>query len=347
MIMSLHKGAASCIWGLLVAITVIAGCRFTEEYEDGPFGGEESARLCTGIDVPAAPHTLETELGDRLLVSIESNDIKAVHFFLLIGADANYKDNFGATPLGEAISDTENGPNLQIVEALLRRGADPRALWGNCGTTPFFYLIQNSTSFKSGSAVFSNQVAAVRLMLKHGADPNRKQGLFRRSSLEYAVMRNGDIELIKALVEGGAVITDKAIEDAKDADIRQYLVKAKETQQRQVAVGVGKERDGVARESVDEDHGFESRDYIYMCWDGKAEPRIGATFNSMPNSKAMFAVRSCIAGSPSGRNNTAALMWNKVANRGETDGDMIKSLLKSAKKAGVAVAADNLKVLDK
>ena len=514
MIMSLHKKAASCVWMLLVASTVISGCRFTEECDDGPFDLEEAARFCcTGVEVPATPRTQETELGDGLLVSIASNDVKMVQFFLLIGADANYKDDFGVTPLGKAICDTDNGPNPQIVEVLLKRGADPRALWGNCGTTPFFYLVQNSTSFKSGSAVLSNQVAAVRLMLKHGADPNRKQGLFRRSSLEYAAMRNGDIELIKALVDGGAVITDKAIEDAEDADIRQYLVKAKETQQRQVAGGIGKERDGAARESneirpavsmplltkmlnaydaweavrwdlsntnsledatrqriaaikymrycdegmdgevqrkswpfdvdafesglaqkmvcdkyglycvkgkyndydegiledgnvavkpsirwmnrkteewatnaldgvyrrlakdeldrmldaksvnagtfcwaigtneyfiiqsVDDDHGFESRNYIYMCWDGKSEPRIGATFNSMPNSKTMFAVRSCLAGNPVGRNNMAALMWNKVIGRGDADERIIKRLLEAAEDTGVAVATENLEIL--
>lgn len=511
--MSLHKKAASCVWMLLFAITVTSGCRFTEECDDGPFDQEEAARLCTGVEVPATPRTQETELGDGLLVSIASNDIKMVQFFLLIGADANYKDDFGVTPLGKAICDTDNGPNPQIVEILLKRGADPRALWGNCGTTPFFSLIQHSTSFKAGSAVLSNQLAAVRLMLKYGADPNRKQGLFRRSSLEYAAMRNGDIELIKALADGGAVINDKAIEDAETAEVKQQMVKLKEMQKRQAAGGIGKERDGAARASneirpavsmplltkmlnaydaweavrwdlsntnsletatrqriaaikymkycdegmdgeeqrkswpfdvdafesglaqkmvydkyglycvkgeyndydegiledgnvavnpsirwmnrkaeewatnvldgvykrlakdelermldakivndgafcwaigtnehfiiqrVDEDHGFESRDYIYMCWDGKAEPRIGASFKSMPNSKSMFAVRSCMAGNPVGRNNMAALMWNQVADRGATDVDMIKRLLKSAKKAGVVVAADNLKIL--
>jgi hypothetical protein len=242
MAMSLHKRTASCIWMLLFAITVTSGCRFTEKCADGPFDREETARHSTGIEVPAAPCTLETEIGDELLASIASNDIAKVQFFLLIGAEANYRDDFGATPLGEAISDTANGPNPQIIEALLKRGADPRALWGNCGTTPFFSLVQNSTSFKSGSAVLSNQVAAVRLMLKHGADPNRKQGLFRRSSLEYAAMRNGDIELIKALIDGGAVITEKAIEDAENADIKRYLVRREEEQRRQAAGGIGKAR---------------------------------------------------------------------------------------------------------
>ena len=97
---------------------------------------------------------------------------------------------------------------------------------------------------------------------------------------------------------------------------------------------------------IEEDYAFESRDYIYMLWDGKREPVIVASFNSMPNSKTMFAVRSCTAGNPVGRNNMAALMWNRVADRGESDKDMIRMLLESAKKAGVDVAAENLGMME-
>ncbi len=39
--MNLHNMAASCIWMLLFAITETSGCRFTEEYDDGPFDREE------------------------------------------------------------------------------------------------------------------------------------------------------------------------------------------------------------------------------------------------------------------------------------------------------------------
>ncbi len=170
----------------------------------------------------------EFGLGEELLASIAAADVAKVRFFLLVGADANYKDERGRTPLGVAISDTDKGPNLDVVGILLKAGADPKAQWGNCGTTPFFSLVQNCTSSRAGSAALSNQVAAVRLLLKHGADPNRKQGLFRKSSLEYAAMRQGDIELVKALVEGGAVITDEAIEEAVDADVKRYLLKGKE-----------------------------------------------------------------------------------------------------------------------
>lgn len=167
------------------------------------------------------------DLGEKLLSAIEAVDIARVNFCLLAGVDANYKGDRGVTPLGVAISDLEKGPNTSIVMALLKGGADPQVLWGNCGTTPFFSLVQNSTSSRVGSVVLSNQVACVRLLLKHGADPNRKQGLFRKSSLEYAVMREGDIELVKALVEGGAVVTDETINDAKDANVKRYLMKSK------------------------------------------------------------------------------------------------------------------------
>jgi len=36
-------------------------------------------------------------------------------------------------------------------------------------------------------------------------------------------MREGDLELVEALVEGGAEITDEMIADAKDVEVKRYL----------------------------------------------------------------------------------------------------------------------------
>lgn len=209
-----------CIVVVLSIMTTLTSCDHLKEPCQGRGNVHKS-------DTVEARQTPGMELGEELLSAIESADIARVNFCLLAGVDANYKGNRGVTPLGVAISDLEKGPNTSIVMALLKGGADPQALWGNCGTTPFFSLMQNSTSSRVGSVVLSNQVACVRLLLKHGADPNRKQGLFRKSSLEYAVMREGDIELVKALVEGGAVVTDETINDAKDANVKRYLMKSK------------------------------------------------------------------------------------------------------------------------
>ena len=165
--------------------------------------------------------------GEDLLASIGRGNVTRVRRLLDANDIANYRGDDGVTPLGKVISDTKSGPNLEIMRNLLKCGANPNALWGNCGTTPFFSLVQNSTSSQSGSSVLSNQVAAVKLLLKYGADPNMKQGLFGKTSLEYVVMRNGDIELVKAIVEGGAVISDEIIECAKDNEVKGYLVEHK------------------------------------------------------------------------------------------------------------------------
>ena len=95
----------------------------------------------------------------------------------------------------------------------------------------------------------------------------------------------------------------------------------------------------------DEDHAFESRDYIYMCRDGAAKPKIAASFNSMPNSKAMYAVRSCMDADDMGQNNVAALMWNGVMNRGEDNGAEIKKILEMAGELEVVI--ENLELFDK
>lgn len=95
----------------------------------------------------------------------------------------------------------------------------------------------------------------------------------------------------------------------------------------------------------DEDHTFESRDYIYMRRDGAGKPKIAASFNSMPNSKAMYAVRSCMDADDMGQNNVAALMWNGVMYRGGVNRVKIRELLERADQLEVAI--ENLELLEK
>ena len=92
----------------------------------------------------------------------------------------------------------------------------------------------------------------------------------------------------------------------------------------------------------DEDHAFEARDYIYMRRDGAGKPKIAVSFNSMPNSKAMYAGRSCMDADDMGQNNVAALMWNGVLNRGEDNGVKIRSLLEMAGELEVVIKNLNL-----
>ena len=206
-----------CVVLALSTISMLTSCSYDEE----PYW--HNGNTCSYYENVSGRDAEKMALGEELLAAVEDADIARVNFCLLVGADPNYKSACGISPLGEAISDLSKGPNPEIVKVLLERGGDPKAYWGSFGTTPFFSLVQNSTSSRAGSAVLSNQVACVKLLLKHGADPNRKEGLFRKSSLEYAVMREGDIELIKALIEGGAVVTDESMEEAKGLEVKRYL----------------------------------------------------------------------------------------------------------------------------
>ena len=96
---------------------------------------------------------------------------------------------------------------------------------------------------------------------------------------------------------------------------------------------------------VDEDDVFESRDYLYMRWDGKGAPTIAASFNSLPSSKAMYAVRSCLEADDMGQNNVAALMWNGVLHRGEANGARIRELLEMAGELDAVI--ENLALLER
>ena len=96
---------------------------------------------------------------------------------------------------------------------------------------------------------------------------------------------------------------------------------------------------------VDEDHAFESRDYIYMRRDGDGKPKIAATFNSLPTSWAMHAVRSNMDADDTGQNNVAALMWNGVIDRGVDNFAKVKEILELTEQLEVVI--ENLELLEK
>lgn len=169
-------------------------------------------------------------LNRLLLRAVELRSEELVAGALGKGANPNFADERNITPLGMA-TDGTNALSSAVFRVLLEAGADPNRKWGNCGTTPFYSLVQKGCFGRPSDGELAEICESVRLMLRHGADSNKVQGMFGHSPLSYAVMRGADIALVKILVEGGGVVTDKMVEDAKDDPALQEYLKSKKKAQ--------------------------------------------------------------------------------------------------------------------
>jgi ankyrin repeat protein len=150
-------------------------------------GNLEIARILVGaraeLDRPSANGTRP------LVVAITNNHIELAAFLLNSGADPNAADAFyKRTPLFAAVEmrdpdytrDTpaptpDTGDPMDLINVLLARGADPNA---RANTTPFrgFYQVSANWANFDGQtpllrAALSGDVALMRLLLEHGADP--------------------------------------------------------------------------------------------------------------------------------------------------------------------------------
>jgi RNA polymerase sigma factor (sigma-70 family) len=135
-------------------------------------------------------------------------------YLLSKGADPNRQKNESSAPVLVGVAYMNN---LECVRLLLEAGADPNAV-NECGET----ALHSSLTHANESVSAADRHAVVQLLIKHGADPNRRtipgmitQGFWRdtRTRGETPLHRAAAFaseETVKFLLEAGA---DKTIRD--------------------------------------------------------------------------------------------------------------------------------------
>ena len=134
--------------------------------------------------------------------------------------DPNFADANGRTALGLAIKEFQSP--VQLVDALLKLGADPNAkswIGGvlNCEVGSRFAI----TGTALYAAVEAGNLAVVKLLLDNGADPNSRTSTGKtplQLGLHYGerISKDENLELVKLLVEAGG---DTSITDSTERTV--------------------------------------------------------------------------------------------------------------------------------
>ncbi len=175
------------------------------------------------VAIPVLPATSlakeKTSLNKELLYAVAREDVAAIKTALEKGADIN-AEPFGETPLEAAI----RRARLEVVQLLLEKGADPNGK-DEHGTTPLQWAFRpvgkrerslvnllgcsgfngacNVARFPASpdaESLDEREAAIVRLLLRHGADPNTN--LMNGTVLTWAAF-HGDENLVKLLLSKG------------------------------------------------------------------------------------------------------------------------------------------------
>lgn len=143
-------------------------------------------------------------LSSTLIGIAEYGDVVIARALLASGADPRVRNHQGSWVAAAAYS-----VDPELVALALKRGSDPRD-GGEYGSTALHNAVfALSGHFERGSARRRGQARVIRLLLRHGADPNA-----RTRFNETPLMKCPTIEAARALLAGGANPR------AKDNDLR-------------------------------------------------------------------------------------------------------------------------------
>jgi len=113
--------------------------------------------LLMGVKVESA--------SDHLLGAVYHGNLETIDFFLKHGADVNYKDKRGRTPLYEAA----NKKYPDVCEFLIKAGATVN-LKDTSGWTPLHMVFASQSSFDSSEKIIETS----KILLSHNANINAK-----------------------------------------------------------------------------------------------------------------------------------------------------------------------------
>ncbi len=130
----------------------------------------------------------------ELIKAAKIGDANEVNRLLSKGADINFKDEGGYTPLIEAVINEKES----VVKLLLEKGANP-----------------NSRSYEEDSSVLSyayrvRNLRLLKMLITHGANVNFENAWGR--FILYFAASNGELEIAKLLIENGADVNKQNFE---------------------------------------------------------------------------------------------------------------------------------------
>ena len=170
------------------------------------------------VTAEGRPKSLDSGGLTPLLYAARENCHACVDVLLKNKADINLPDPDGVSPLLVAIMNA----NWDLAQQLIEAGADVNQ-WDMFGETPLFIAINNRTRLDGGRGASIDPMnkttgtQIVRMLLDRGANPNTQ--LFfapanltgntntRGSNPLIRVANNGDVEMVKLLLEKGADAT--------------------------------------------------------------------------------------------------------------------------------------------
>lgn len=127
-------------------------------------------RLCEAYLSKWGPDAYDEEINIGLGSATSCGQLEAAKFFLDLGADVQYTDNYDNNHLINGLSEGTLG-SMAVVAMLLEHGADVNAA-GSGGKTPLHIVIGKSIDHRSSDADRERFARFARLLIAKGANVN-------------------------------------------------------------------------------------------------------------------------------------------------------------------------------